>query len=79
MARNKKKRYKPPVIAQCPLKGKEDEINYKNVSLLEKFISTRGRIMPTSRTGVCPANQRKLTEAIKRARYMALLPYTKYV
>ena len=79
MAKRQNNKYKPPVISQCPLKGREDEINYKNVSLLEKFISTRGRIMPTSRTGVCPSNQRRLTQAIKRARYMALLPYTKYV
>ena len=74
-----KKYYKAPKIKQCPLRDKADQINYKNVNLLEKYISTRGRIMPTSRTGVCAKNQRKLTKAIKRARYMALLPYTKYV
>ncbi|MCA9386416.1 30S ribosomal protein S18 [Candidatus Dojkabacteria bacterium] len=72
-------KYKAPVVASCPLKGKEDQITYKNVSLLEKFISTRGRIMPSSRTGVCASNQRKLALAVKRARHMALLPYTKYV
>ncbi|MCA9381248.1 30S ribosomal protein S18 [Candidatus Dojkabacteria bacterium] len=73
------KKYKAPVVASCPLKGREDQITYKNVSLLEKFISTRGRIMPSSRTGVCASNQRKLALAVKRARHMALLPYTKYV
>lgn len=62
-----------------PLKGRENEINYKNVGLLEKFISTRGRIMPSARTGVSHKNQRRLSLAIKRARHMALLPYTKYV
>lgn len=76
---NNKHNYKAPVITICPLKGKEDQINYKNVGLLEKYISTRGRIMPSSRTGVCVKNQRKLKQAIKQARYMALLPYTKYV
>ncbi len=71
--------YKSPQITSCPLKGKEDQVTYKNVSLLEKFISTRGRLMPTSKTGVCASNQRRLSLAVKRARYMALLPYTKYV
>ena len=80
MAKNKKTRtYKAPVISTCPLKGKEDQITYKNISLLEKYISTRGRIMPSSRTGVCSTNQRALQLAIKRARHMALLPYAKYV
>jgi len=77
MAKNRK--YKAPTVESCPLKGREDEIHYKNVQLLEKFISTRGRLMPSSRTGVCAKNQRKLQEAVKRARYMALLPFTKYV
>lgn len=63
----------------CPLKGKEDQITYKNVQLLKKFISTRGRLFPASKTGVCPSNQRRLTLAVKRARYLALLPYTQYV
>lgn len=75
----RKNQYRPPVITVCPLKGKEDQIQYKNVSLLEKYISTRGRIMPSSRTGVCVKNQRKLKQAIKHSRYMALLPYTRYV
>lgn len=77
--KNNKQNYKAPVITMCPLKGKEDQIHYKNIGLLEKYISTRGRIMPSSRTGVCVKNQRKLKRAIKQARYMALLPYTKYV
>ncbi len=71
--------FKQNIVTECPLKGREHEITYKNVQFLEKFISTRGRIMPTSKTGVCAKNQRKLMLAIKRARYMALLPYTKYV
>ena len=74
-----KKNYVQKKIAQCPLKGKEDQITYKNVHLLKKYITTRGRILPTSKTGVCPKNQRKLTLAIKRARQLALLPYTQYV
>lgn len=66
-------------VTKCPLKGMEEKINYKNISLLEKYISTRGRIMPSSRTGICRKNQRKLSLAIKQARQLALLPYARYV
>ena len=66
-------------IDRCPLKGKEDKITYKNVHLLKKYITTRGRIRPTSKTGICAKNQKRLTLAIKRARQLALLPYTQYV
>ena len=60
MAKKRKTKYKTPVVTNDPLKGRENEINYKNVSLLEKFISTRGRIMPSNRTGVSQKNQRRL-------------------
>jgi small subunit ribosomal protein S18 len=50
--------------------------NYKDVLILRRFISDRGKIISQSRTGVTAKNQRKLTKAIKQARYMALLPYT---
>lgn len=50
--------------------------NYKDVLILRRFITDRGKIIPQSRTGVTAKNQRKLTKAIKQARYMALLPYT---
>ncbi|MDQ6985883.1 MAG: 30S ribosomal protein S18 [Candidatus Dojkabacteria bacterium] len=73
------KRFIRKRIESCPLKGKEDKITYKNVHLLKKYITTRGRILPTSRTGICPKNQKKLTIAIKRARQLAFLPYTQYV
>lgn len=73
------KQYKYKVAPNCPLKGIEDQINYKNIQLLKKYVSTRGRILPSSRTGVCSKNQKRLIRAIKRARYMALLPYTQYV
>lgn len=50
-------------------------IDYKDIGLLKKFITPSGKIMPAKRTGVSRKNQRKLALAIKRARYMALLPY----
>ncbi len=53
-----------------------DIIDYKDVTLLRKFISERAKILPRRVTGTCAAHQRSLTTAIKRARYIALLPFT---
>lgn len=50
-------------------------IDYKDVELLKRFISERGKILPRRVTGTSAKYQRKLTKAIKRARQMALLPY----
>jgi len=52
-------------------------IDYKAVALLKKFISDRGKILPRRRTGTCAKYQRPLAKAIKQARYMALLPYSR--
>ena len=52
-----------------------DYIDYKDVELLKKFISERGKILPRRVTGTSAKYQRMLTTAIKRARHMALLPY----
>ncbi len=57
---------------------KIDYIDYKDVKLLQSFLAENGKIMPRRLTGVSAWQQRKLTEAIKRARNLALLPYTKY-
>ena len=51
-------------------------IDYKDVPRLRKFISDRSKILPRRVTGTCAAHQRELTTAIKRARHVALLPYT---
>ena len=51
-----------------------DYIDYKDVDLLKRFISERGKILPRRVTGTSAKNQRKLTVAIKRARVMGLLP-----
>lgn len=50
-------------------------IDYKNVKLLKRFISDRGKIIPRRTTGTSARYHRALTRAIKRARYLALLPY----
>ena len=54
---------------------KVEAIDYKDVNKLRKFITEKGKILPRRQTGVCAAHQRELTEAIKRARIMALLPF----
>lgn len=60
----------------CPLEGVgEDLINYKNIKLLEQFVSERGKILPSRITGVHAKKQRALKKEIKRARALALLPY----
>ena len=63
---------------QCPFIQagiKPDEIDYKDVDLLLRFITERGKILPRRITGVSQRYQRALAGAIKRARYMALLPF----
>ena len=55
---------------------KVETIDYKDVTRLRKFISDRSKILPRRVTGTCAAHQRELTTAIKRARHVALLPYT---
>jgi len=53
------------------------KIDFKNIDLLTKFMSEMHKIKPRRKTSVCSGHQRKLSQAIKRARYMALVPYTK--
>lgn len=55
---------------------KIDKINYKDVGTLRRFISDQGQIDSRRRTGTCARHQRRLTIAVKRARFLALLPYT---
>jgi small subunit ribosomal protein S18 len=50
-------------------------IDYKNLSLLQRNISDRGKIRPRRQTGTCAKHQRRLAIAIKRARHIALLPF----
>ena len=54
---------------------KVNDIDYKDVAKLRKFISERAKILPRRVSGTCALHQRQLTVAIKRARQMALLPY----
>ena len=54
---------------------KIDDINYRDVKLLQPFVPERGKILPRRISGTCAMHQRKLQIAIKRARQIALLPY----
>ncbi|MGN0489731.1 MAG: 30S ribosomal protein S18 [Ruminococcus sp.] len=55
---------------------KVEHIDYKDIANLRRYMSERGKILPRRVTGTCARHQRELTTAIKRARYVALLPYT---
>lgn len=57
-------------------KSSTKEIDYKDTQILRRFISSYAKIVPRKRSGVCAKHQRKLATAIKRARVMALLPFT---
>ena len=54
---------------------KMTHVDYKDTARLRKYLSERGKILPRRTTGTCAQHQRNLTEAIKRARHIALLPY----
>lgn len=55
---------------------KVENIDYKDISKLRRFISERAKILPRRVTGTCACHQRDLTQAIKRARHLALLPFS---
>jgi small subunit ribosomal protein S18 len=60
----------------CPFSGPTaPKIDYKDVKLLQRFISERGKIVPSRITAVSAKKQRELAQAIKRARFLGLLPY----
>lgn len=60
----------------CPLSGKNaPAVDYKDVKLLQRFVSERGKIMPSRITAVSAKKQRAVARAVKRARNLALMPY----
>ena len=60
----------------CPFSGAgAPKIDYKDVKLLQRYVSERGKIVPSRITAVSAKKQRELARAIKRARFLALLPY----
>ncbi|MBQ3553562.1 MAG: 30S ribosomal protein S18 [Clostridia bacterium] len=71
---NRNRKAKKKVCAFC--QDKIDYIDYKDVAKLRRFVSERAKILPRRITGTCAKHQRQLTEAIKRARHIALLPFS---
>lgn len=62
----------------CPFSGKDAQaIDWKDVRTLGRYVSERGKMMPSRITSVCQKKQRELAQAIKRSRYMALMPYVR--
>jgi small subunit ribosomal protein S18 len=60
----------------CPFTGPNaPKIDYKDVRMLQRYISERGKIVPARISAVCTKKQRELAQAIKRARFLGLLPY----
>lgn len=60
----------------CPFTGDNaPKIDYKDVKLLQRYISERGKIVPARITSVCAKKQRELAQAIKRSRFIGLMPY----
>ncbi|MBR4394669.1 MAG: 30S ribosomal protein S18 [Oscillospiraceae bacterium] len=70
---NPKTRRRRKVCQFCA--DKATYIDYKDTAKLRRFLSERGKILPRRTTGTCAMHQRELTEAIKRSRQIALLPY----
>lgn len=77
--RKKKGRRRKRIIKlnlKCPIcEAGEKHISYKDVYQLKKYTSVRGKIISSEKSGVCSSHQRQLSTAIKRARFLALLPY----
>ena len=74
MKRDRQRRPRKRVCSFCV--DKADGIDYKEIGKLKKFISERGKIYPRRISGNCAKHQRQLTIAIKRARNVALLPFS---
>lgn len=73
----KRERVRRPRKKLCNFCGeKVEDIDYKEVARLRKYVTERGKILPRRISGNCAKHQRQLTIAIKRARNIALLPYT---
>jgi small subunit ribosomal protein S18 len=72
--RRDKKRARKRVCSFCV--DKVEQVDYKDISRLRRYISERGKILPRRISGNCARHQRQLTAAVKRARAVAMLPFT---
>lgn len=77
MPRPKKRKQLAPQDRYCYFCSHNiSEIDYKDTNTIQKFVSNYKKILPRKRMGTCAKHQRQLSMAVKRARFMALLPYT---
>jgi len=69
----KEKKFRGKVCRFCV--ERTDTLDYKEINLLRRYLTDRGKIISSRTTGTCAYHQRKLTQVIKRARHLALLPF----
>ena len=74
-----KKKLIKKVKTDCPFCKEKREPDYKKISELEKFTTDRGKIIGQDRSGLCQRHQKRLSKAIKRARFLAFLPFASQV
>ena len=81
MRKRTEKRRDTPFLRRGPRKTcrfcseRVHEVDYKEINRIARYVTERGKIIPSRLTGTCARHQRKLSTAVKRARFMALLPY----
>ncbi|MBI1918960.1 30S ribosomal protein S18 [Candidatus Microgenomates bacterium] len=69
------KRVKAIKKEDCPICKEGKNLDFRNFEALRSFMTERGKIMERTRTGICPKHQKQASVAIKRARFLALLPF----
>lgn len=68
-------RFLRPVPKNCPFCADDSKPDFKEVEMLRRYISERGKILSHARTGICSTHQRQISRAIKYARHLALVPF----
>lgn len=66
----------PRLVGECLFCKEKIVPNYREVEILQKFVTDRGKIVSRGRSGVCPKHQRRLAQEVKKARHLALLPFS---
>jgi len=75
--KNRKRRHGPPRRKVCPFcADKSAKMDYKSPAVFKRFVTERGKIVPRRISGMCAKHQRELCRAVKRARHIALIPYS---
>jgi len=64
-----------PVPRNCAFCDTKTEPDFKDIGMLSKFVTERGKLVARGKTGICSTHQRKLTVSVKHARHVALLPF----